>query len=148
MPMTTATIRLGFDSAHRLPNHHGKCANLHGHRYELEVTVTGDVKRQAGASDNGMLCDFAELKKTIKDCIVDPLDHKALLEVGDKCLTGDMPVIWFNDPPTAECLAQYIFDTLESEIRKDWATLWVELHNVRLFETPNCWVDVTASCDE
>ena len=62
--MISVTRRLEFDAGHRIPDHRSQCRNLHGHRYVLEITLTGDVVQAPGESDNGMLMDFSEIKQT------------------------------------------------------------------------------------
>lgn len=129
------TLRYEFDAAHRLPNHPGKCRHLHGHRYVAEVTVTGQVDEETG-----MICDFADLKKAIKDTI-GPWDHSLLLHKDDREWVPDPH--WnqhrFDLPPTAEWLATVAAILLEKPIGQIGASLV----SVRLFETPNCWVTVT-----
>lgn len=90
-----------FDSAHQLPDYKGKCANAHGHRWEVRVSVKAN--RLDG---QGMVVDFTKLKT-----IIDKLDH-----------------CWLNDlvgNPTAENLASYIFDSLKREgVNVDSVELW------------------------
>jgi len=62
-----------FDSSHMLDGHDGKCQNLHGHTYKLEITVSAPVI-QGGAKD-GMVMDFTDLKAIVKQHITDPFDH-------------------------------------------------------------------------
>ena len=52
--MLTITRKLEFDAGHRIPDHKSQCRNLHGHRYTLEITLTGAVIDVEGNSDNGM----------------------------------------------------------------------------------------------
>jgi len=63
-----------FDSAHYLPNHKGKCKNLHGHTYTLYVTIKGEIDK------NGFVVDFGDLKESIKP-IIDLLDHNYLNDI-------------------------------------------------------------------
>ena len=57
--MISVTRRLEFDAGHRIPDHRSQCRNLHGHRYVLEITLTGDIVQAPGESDNGMLMDLS-----------------------------------------------------------------------------------------
>jgi queuosine biosynthesis protein QueD len=77
--MISVTRRLEFDAGHRIPDHRSQCRNLHGHRYVLEITLTGDVVQAPGESDNGMLMDFSEIKHIAKTHIVDVWDHAFLV---------------------------------------------------------------------
>ena len=68
------TTRLEFDAGHRIPSHKSQCKNLHGHRYAIEITLSGDIISQAGASENGMVMDFSEVKAIAKSAVVDALN--------------------------------------------------------------------------
>ena len=59
------TRRLEFDAGHRIPNHTSQCKHLHGHRYALEVTLSGDLVQQKGVSEQGMVMDFTDVKHTM-----------------------------------------------------------------------------------
>src|SRR5260370_17632988 len=67
-----------FESAHHLPGHRGKCARLHGHSYRLEITLRGPIKDSLGASDHGMVTDFADLSLIVKPAVIERLDHQDL----------------------------------------------------------------------
>ena len=86
--MISVTRRLEFDAGHRIPDHRSQCRNLHGHRYVLEITLTGDVVQAPGESDNGMLMDFSEIKQIAKQHIVDVWDHAFLVYEGDAAVRG------------------------------------------------------------
>ncbi|HDM22763.1 MAG TPA: 6-carboxytetrahydropterin synthase, partial [Methanomicrobia archaeon] len=59
-----------FDAAHRIPDHSGKCKNLHGHTYKLIVTMEGEVK-------DGMVIDFEDMKNIV-DPVIEKYDHSYL----------------------------------------------------------------------
>lgn len=86
----TLSRTFSFEAAHRLPEHPGKCKNLHGHTYTFEVRVLGPIQ-----PETGMLVDFGQLKQ-VGDKIVVELDHTCL---------NDHPEL---ERPTAEVLAYYI----------------------------------------
>ena len=73
--MLTITRKLEFDAGHRIPDHNSQCRNLHGHRYVLEITLTGGVVDKDGQSDNGMIMDFSDVKKLANSALVDVWDH-------------------------------------------------------------------------
>ena len=114
--MISVTRRLEFDAGHRIPDHRSQCRNLHGHRYVLEITLTGDVVQAPGESDNGMLMDFSEIKHIAKTHIVDVWDHAFLVYEGDAAVRGfldSLPghkTVVLDRIPTAENLAQIVFD--------------------------------------
>lgn len=66
-----------FDSAHHLVDYKGKCAFVHGHRYELTVTY------KCQQNDSGITIDFTQIKDVIEDHILDYLDHHDLNEIPD-----------------------------------------------------------------
>ena len=105
--------RFRFEAAHRLPRHPGKCRELHGHSYELVVTVDGPVE-----DVSGMVVDFSDLKKTVREAVVDRLDHRSINDVMEN--------------PTAENMAQWIWQQLNSRVSG--------LVEVELFETRDCSV--------
>lgn len=74
----TVAKRFDFHAAHRLPHHDGQCRRLHGHTYQLEVAVTGPVKTEVGASDEGMVLDFTGLKDLYKMLIEPHVEHQHL----------------------------------------------------------------------
>ena len=66
--MTTIVKKVKFDAAHLLSGDAGKCGNLHGHGYQVEVEV-------AGGDDGDMVVDFRELKRVIEEKVLSRLDH-------------------------------------------------------------------------
>ncbi len=78
------TRRLEFDAGHRIPDHASQCRHLHGHRYALEVTLSGDIIRQDGSPLNGMVMDFSEVKRLAWDLVVNVWDHDFLAFRGDR----------------------------------------------------------------
>ena len=69
------TRRLEFDAGHRIPNHLGQCRHLHGHRYVLEITLSGDVIHGADNAADGMLMDFSEIKRVANQYLLEHWDH-------------------------------------------------------------------------
>ncbi len=109
-----------FDAAHYLPNYEGKCKNLHGHTWKLEVGVSG----YAGGT-TGMVIDFGELKEVVNREVISRLDHTLLNERVDN--------------PTCENLLGWIWKAL---------TLWfpheggIKLERLRLWETPDSYAEL------
>lgn len=83
-----------FDSAHRLNDYVGKCAEIHGHTYKLELTLRGFT------DDKGLVIDFHDVEKLVNEQIMEKIDHKLLNDVFD-----------FN--PTCENIALWIWDEAE-----------------------------------
>ena len=143
--MNTITRVFEFDAAHRVMNEAVKCYNLHGHRFRVEVTI--------GYSRSGSLgyaVDFKEIKRVIGHWIDSHLDHTCILNPMDEDLINlcreskwNLYIMGMGHEgdynPSAENLASellYIFKTL-----MDDDTLSVV--GVKLYETPNCWVEAT-----
>lgn len=115
-----------FDAAHFLSNYDGKCANIHGHRWQVVLSVKGDIKE-------GMLVDFNELKKSLKEeC--DFFDHTFIVESGsldENILEALKKQFLIREVPfrtTAENFSKYFYDKLKLK----YNVLYVEV-----YETPN-----------
>jgi 6-pyruvoyltetrahydropterin/6-carboxytetrahydropterin synthase len=145
--MLTITRKLEFDAGHRIPDHNSQCRNLHGHRYVLEITLTGGVIEQDGQSDNGMIMDFSDVKKLANSALVDVWDHAFLVYEKDHAVrafldslpnhkTVVLPLV-----PTIENLAKIAFDILKNTYTDKFGT-GLTLHKIKLFETPNCWAEI------
>ena len=140
------TTRMEFDSGHRIPNHKSTCRNLHGHRYALEVTITGNIISEENISDFGMVMDFKDAKNLIKKVIVEPWDHAFIVYEKDKevldflnSLENHKTVI-FPKVPTAENMALVAFNILSKAFEEKFKGL-IKPKKVRLYETPNNWAD-------
>ncbi|MBT0961554.1 6-carboxytetrahydropterin synthase QueD [Denitromonas iodatirespirans] len=142
------TRRLEFDAGHRIPDHASQCKHLHGHRYVIEITLTGDIIRADGNPANGMVMDFGDIKRIAKEHLVDLWDHAFLAYRGDTpivdflaTLPGHKTVL-LDAVPTAENLVVIAFRLLDAQYRDTFGN-HLRLERVRLFETPNCWADAT-----
>ena len=141
------TRRLEFDSGHRIPNHDGQCRHLHGHRYAIEVTLTGEVANHPGKADDGMVLDFGDIKKLTNQYVVDLWDHAFLVAKEDESLVAFLATlpnhktVVMEHVPTVENLANAAFAILQPVFSKAFGGR-LELSILRLYETPNCWADV------
>ena len=86
----TITKIFNFGSAHNLTSYHGKCENLHGHNYQLEVSVTGIPDKE------GMVIDYKKIKKVVKENVINKLDHKYLNDVLDFSPTSENILLWIE----------------------------------------------------
>jgi 6-pyruvoyltetrahydropterin/6-carboxytetrahydropterin synthase len=122
--MYEVTIRKSFSAAHILKEIGGKCEELHGHNFTVEVTV-------AGPSLNGedLLIDFRVLKGWTNE-ILDGLDHKYLNEI--ECFK--------NMNPSSEQVARYIHDRLQGKV----ASLGLSLSRVTVWESENARVSYSS----
>jgi 6-pyruvoyltetrahydropterin/6-carboxytetrahydropterin synthase len=142
------TRRLEFDAGHRIPNHGSQCRHLHGHRYAVEITLSGDVITADGAQAQGMVMDFSEVKTIAQAHLVDAWDHAFLAWRDDLPVTGFLATlpghktVLFDAPPTAEHLATAAFRLLDRAYQDSYGNN-LRLECVRIYETPNCWADAT-----
>ncbi|HEV7929946.1 MAG TPA: 6-carboxytetrahydropterin synthase QueD [Nitrosospira sp.] len=140
------TRRLEFDAGHRIPSHHSKCRHLHGHRYAIEVTLSGIIITDAGAAEQGMVMDYSEVKRIANVAVVDLWDHAFLVYRQDVEVLqflqslDDHKTVVLDSPPTAENLALTAFRILDVAYQDTYGN-HLRLEQVRLFETPNCWAD-------
>lgn len=140
------TRRLEFDAGHRIPNHNSQCRHLHGHRYAIEITLSGKVIQAEGLSEQGMVMDFSDVKRIAQEKLVNVWDHAFLVYRGDKTVCdflSTMPghkTVIFDVVPTAENLAQAAFDLLDPAYQDSFGN-HLKLERIRLFETPNNWAD-------
>lgn len=123
MPVFLEVTRVfTFDAAHKLEDYVGKCNHLHGHTYQLELTVRGIPDQR------GIVVDFGDLKTIYKRHYEPLLDHTYLNET--------LPLV----NTTAENLAIWFFDYWEEHVRA--AHPGIEPMRIRLWETPNAFVSL------
>ncbi len=144
------TTRLEFDTGHRIPHHKSQCRNLHGHRYAIEITLSGEIIQNEVASEDGMVMDFSDVKAIAKRTIVDVWDHAFIVYQHDKVVLDflqslpDHKTVIFPTVPTAENMAQEAFKLLNNQYQDTYGNQ-LKLEKVRLYETPNNWADALAS---
>ena len=126
---------------HRVMNHRSVCKGLHGHRYKAEICLEGDIVSESGVSEEGMVVDFADIKKIANSFIQEKLDHAFMVWEKDTELLdffrkseGHKPVI-VSFTSTAENVASYIFNELDGQFNDAFGT-GLRLHSVKLWETP------------
>jgi len=73
------TKEFNFEAAHALDGYDGKCKDIHGHSYHLEVTILGYPEENKDVSSCGMVIDFSDLKKVVKSNILSFYDHHLIL---------------------------------------------------------------------
>ncbi|GBG12953.1 6-pyruvoyltetrahydropterin/6-carboxytetrahydropterin synthase [Novimethylophilus kurashikiensis] len=146
------TTRLEFDAGHRIPSHKSQCRNLHGHRYVIEITLSGDIIQNEGASEQGMVMDFSDVKAIARQQVVDKWDHAFLVYKGDTAVLDflktmpDHKTVVMNSVPTAENMAAEAFRILDASYKDTYGN-HLRLERVRLFETPNSWADALRNAD-
>ncbi|HTQ55573.1 MAG TPA: 6-carboxytetrahydropterin synthase QueD [Bryobacteraceae bacterium] len=114
--MFEVTVEETFAAGHALRNYRGKCENVHGHNYKVQVTFRGPELDAIG-----LLVDFVAVKKLIA-AVVDRLDHQFL---------NDLPP-FDRLNPSAENIAKYFYDEIGRGLEADGG---VRLGQVRIWET-------------
>lgn len=141
--MRTVTRIFEFDASHRVMNERIKCFNLHGHRFKVEVTLSYGAKKPLGYA-----IDFKEIKRIVGEWIDEKLDHSYIANPQDENLIKlcrdnkwKLYVMGMGKDgdinPSAENLASELFYV----IGHLFYNMDVTLSKVRLYETPNCWVE-------
>ena len=130
-----------FDMGHRVPYHKSKCRNPHGHRYKLEVALSGDIIDLTGKSENGMIMDFKDVKKILMREVHDKLDHGFMFwekdEVMDEFFSYNTEFlsICTSFTPTAENIAGWLYKVLRNNYNHKYQNN-LKLEYVKLWETP------------
>ena len=120
--MLTVTKRFKFDAAHFLPYYEGACHNLHGHTYHLDVTVAGRIVADDKNPKFGMIIDFKDLDRIVKDYVIKQYDHSCLNDA-------------FNNP-TAEVMVMQIAHTIAMKLPRG-----LQLISCRLWETEDSYAE-------
>ncbi len=140
------TRRLEFDAGHRIPDHASQCRHLHGHRYALEVTLSGEIIKADGLPVNGMVMDFADVKRIAKELVVYQWDHAFLVYRGDSLVADFLAAVPGHKTGGARRRAhggepgRRGLPHLDPAYRDSYGN-HLRLERVRLYETPNCWAD-------
>jgi len=141
------TKQFSFETGHALYGYDGKCKNVHGHSYKLSVTVIGTPISDSSNVKYGMVIDFSDLKKIVKEEIVDQFDHATVfnkntphVELAEELKTRGHHVILVDYQPTSENMvvdfAKKIQDRLPNAI---------QLHSLKLQETESSFAEWYAS---
>ena len=146
--MIVCTRRLEWDAMHRIPDHESKCRAFHGHRYVAEVTCVSDA-----LDSLGRVVDFGVIKRRVGAWIDQHWDHTAILMKGDpdpaiallaqSNAAHGRPVYWLEQHPTAENIAAEL-GRVATDLLVDTG---VRVHKIRIWETPNAWVEWTPDAD-
>lgn len=139
------TIRLTkefkFEMAHALKGYDGLCRNIHGHSYELLVTVTGIPVSEKASAKLGMVMDFGDLKKIVRKNIIDEFDHALVLNresADDFNVDAEMfgRTILVDYQPTSENMLIDFVGRLQNKLPSD-----VKLHHLLLRETVTSYAE-------
>lgn len=140
----TCTRRLEWDMGHRVLNHEGKCARLHGHRYVAEVTCIADQ-----LDGIGRVVDFGVIKELIGGWIDHNWDHRTMLQSGDpiipalaETLAHEEHMIIVDLNPTAENICGILWSQIIAMLTES-GQRQLRLQRLRIWETPNCYAEIT-----
>jgi len=122
--MFRITKEVYFCYGHRLMNHPGKCRNLHGHSVKASITIIAEQ-----LNEQGMVCDFSDIKASAETYIDQELDHNFLLHKDDPIIPlleqQNERFLALNEHPTAEVLAKMIFKHIKNAgFQVEQVALW------------------------
>ena len=146
-----STIRItkhfDFETAHALYGYDGKCKNVHGHSYQLYVTIIGAPINDINHVKNGMVLDFGDLKKIVNSEIVAIFDHATVLnensphkELAAKIKEHSPKVLLVPYQPTSENMVIDFARLIRAKLPNS-----VKLHSLKLYETQNSYAEWYAS---
>jgi 6-pyruvoyltetrahydropterin/6-carboxytetrahydropterin synthase len=134
MSVVRVTKQFHFEMAHALLDYDGPCKNIHGHSYQLNVTVKGAVKTNTSDSDEGMVVDFGIIKKIVKELVVDVFDHALVLNERAKIDVSNFEfmnkLIRVPYQPTCENMLVHFAKTIQQNLPSH-----IKLHSLFLRET-------------
>ncbi len=141
------TKQFSFETGHALYGYDGKCKNIHGHSYQLNVTVIGKPIDDASNVKYGMVIDFGDLKKIVKEEIVDVFDHATVfnkntphLELGKDLMDKGHNVLLVDYQPTSEMMVIDFAQKIKARLPEH-----IKLHSLKLQETTTSLAEWFAS---
>jgi 6-pyruvoyltetrahydropterin/6-carboxytetrahydropterin synthase len=141
------TKQFSFETGHALYGYDGKCKNVHGHSYKLSVTVIGTPITEAQNVKFGMVIDFTDLKKIVKEEIVDQFDHATVfnkntphVELAHELESRGHHVILVDYQPTSENMVIDFSNRIKNRLPKN-----INLFSLKLQETETSFAEWFAS---
>lgn len=132
-----------FETGHALYGYDGKCKNVHGHSYKLYVTVIGTPITDSNHVKYGMVIDFGDLKKIVREEIVDIFDHATVfnqntphVELAKELMDRGHHVLLVNYQPTSENMVIDFAQKIQSRLPKN-----IQLHSLKLQETETSFAE-------
>ena len=136
------TKKFTFDTAHALYGYDGPCKNIHGHTYTLSVTLIGKIINDNLNPKNGMVIDFTDFKKVVKDNVIDVFDHSLVLNLNSphaqlNDLNNNFEKInYVPYQPSCENLIVDFLERIKSKLPDN-----VIVKNLKLEETPTSFAE-------
>jgi 6-pyruvoyltetrahydropterin/6-carboxytetrahydropterin synthase len=141
------TKQFNFETGHALYGYDGKCKNVHGHSYKLSVTVIGQPIADSSQVKYGMVIDFSDLKKIVKEEVVDVFDHATVfnqntphVELAKELKQRDHHVILVDYQPTSEMMVIDFAAKIKARLPEN-----IDLFSLRLQETESSFAEWFAS---
>lgn len=137
------TKQFTFETGHALYGYDGKCRNVHGHSYKLSVTVLGEPISDNNDVKLGMVIDFGDLKKIVKEEVVDPFDHATVfnkntphIELAKELQDRGHKVILADYQPTSENMVIDFAAKIKARL-----PINIQLHSLQLRETETAFAE-------
>ena len=141
------TKQFNFETGHALFGYDGKCRNVHGHSYKLSVTVLGTPIDDNTNVKYGMVIDFSDLKKIVKEEIVDQFDHATVfnkntphVELAKELSDRGHHVILVDYQPTSEMMVIDFAQKIKNRLPEN-----IQLFSIKLQETETSFAEWFAS---
>lgn len=141
------TKQFSFETGHALYGYDGKCRNVHGHSYKLSVTVIGTPIDDNNNVKYGMVIDFSDLKKIVKEEIVDVFDHATVfnkntphVELAKELQDRDHNVLLVDYQPTSEMMVIHFAEKIKKRLPEN-----IQLYSLKLQETATSYAEWYAS---
>ena len=129
-----------FETAHAIHQYNGKCRDIHGHSYELHVTVSGIAAGDEYLPAPGFVMDFKQLKKLVSDSVIEKFDHKVLLSKSyldeHPELTNLHNLVEWPGEPSAENMLVFMQRTIGNDLPEG-----LRLKGLKLFETADSYAE-------
>ena len=144
------TKQFSFETGHALYGYDGKCRNVHGHSYKLSVTVIGNPITDSTNVKYGMVIDFSDLKRIVKEEIVNVFDHATVfnkntphIELAKELESRGHNVLLVDYQPTSEMMVIDFSKKIKTHLPKH-----IKLHSLKLQETDTSFAEWYASDNE
>lgn len=144
------TKLFSFETGHALYGYDGKCRNVHGHSYKLSVSVIGVPISDSNNVKFGMVIDFSDLKKIVKEEIVNVFDHATVfnkntphVELAKELETRGHNVLLVNYQPTSEMMIIDFAEKIKKRLPKS-----IKLNSLKLQETDTSYAEWFAADNE
>ena len=141
------TKQFSFETGHALYGYDGKCKNVHGHSYRLDVTVIGVPISETSNVKYGMVIDFSDLKKIVKEEIVDVFDHATVfnkntphVELARELDSRGHNILLVDYQPTSEMMVIDFAEKIKNRLPKN-----IKLFALKLQETATSFAEWYAS---